>query len=392
MKPMTSFVLLALLLNMGATPTPAEPVPTPIFDVSLRHEVERSIATGLEFLAQAQKENGSWSYYVGVTGLAVTAFLQAPRGMQERYRPNIDAGLAFLLANVRDNGGIYPDIEPELRAYNTSICLMALVATGNPAHRDVIVNARDYLLSLQADEDEGMSPDSASYGGIGYNRDERSDISNMQFALEALRESEGFKPTAEFAGTVEYRGDAVQETAEISNKELFWEKAILFLQRSQNYTKYNDYQWSGDDGGFVYYPGVSKAGGTTSYGGMTYAGMKSFIHAGLDKSDERVRKAYAWIRANYTVDTNPEMGEQGLFYYYNVMAKALAIYGDSLLVDSANLVHDWRGDLANKLISIQKADGSWVNENGRWWENNPDLVTAYCLLALEKIVEFESKE
>jgi hypothetical protein len=26
-----------------------------------------------------------------------------------------------------------------------------------------------------------------------------------------------------------------------------------------------------------------------------------------------------------------------------------------------------------------------VNENARWWENNPVLVTAYCILALEEI-------
>nr|HPI32934.1 prenyltransferase/squalene oxidase repeat-containing protein [candidate division Zixibacteria bacterium] len=292
-----------------------------------------------------------------------------------------------VLANVRPNGGLYPDIEPQLHAYNTAICLMALVAADNPAYKDIIINARDYLLSLQADEDEGISPDSSTYGGIGYNRDERSDLSNMQFALEALRASEDFKPTAEYAGKVEYRGDAVQETAEVSNKELFWEKAILFLQRSQNYRKYNDYEWSSDDGGFIYYPGSSKAGGTTSYGGMTYAGMKSFIHAGLRREDERVQKAYAWIRANYTVEENPELGRQGLFYFYSVMAKALSLFGDSLLVDSGGVAHDWRGDLADKLISIQQSDGSWVNENGRWWENNPDLVTAYCVMALEKLLQ-----
>jgi len=35
------------------------------------------------------------------------------------------------------------------------------------------------------------------------------------------------------------------------------------------------------------------------------------------------------------------------------------------------------------VISLQKPDGSWVNENNRWWENDPVLVTAYSLLALE---------
>jgi squalene-hopene/tetraprenyl-beta-curcumene cyclase len=351
------------------------------FDLSLKHEVEHGISAGLTYLAGTQQDDGSWSYYPGITGLVLTAFLRAPENLREKYRSHIDNGFDNLFNYIHDNGGIYPTEEPQLRAYNTSICLMAFVAADNPEFKDIIINARDYLLSIQADEDEGITPDSSTYGGIGYNRDERSDISNMQYALEALRLSEEYKPQTEYAGKVEYRGEVAQEIVETTDKELFWEKAIVFLQRCQNYRKYNDYQWSGNDGGFVYYPGVSKAGGTTSYGGMTYAGMKSLIHAGLERDDERVQAAYGWIRSNYTVEENPELGRQGLFYYYNIMARALAIYGEDILTDTTGTAHDWRVDLADKLISVQNGDGSWANDNGRWWENNPDLVTAYCLLS-----------
>ena len=49
---------------------------------------------------------------------------------------------------------------------------------------------------------------------------------------------------------------------------------------------------------------------------------------------------------------------------------------------------DWRVELARKLVATQKVEaksgrGYWVNENGRYWENDPVLVTAYTLLALE---------
>jgi len=376
-----------LILTIGLSAPVASSKPPVKFDESITHEIQRSITLGLDYLARTQLEDGSWGHYPGITGLVLTSFLRAPDDLRRSYKATIESGFDFLLDHVHANGGIYPDYEPQLRAYNTSIAIMAMVAADNPEYRDLIINARDYLISMQADEDEGVTEDSATYGGIGYNRDERSDISNMQLALEALRISEDYKPKTEYAGSKEYRGEVEHDIVETTNKELFWEKALIFLQRCQNYKKYNDYVWANNDGGFMYSPGVSKAGGTTSYGGMTYAGIKSLIHAGLDRDDERVQAAYKWIRGNYTVETNPELGQQGLYYYYQAMAKALAVYGEAIITDTSGAAHDWRADLADKLITIQHGDGYWVNESGRWWENNPDLVTAYSLLALEEIIK-----
>jgi len=38
--------------------------------------------------------------------------------------------------------------------------------------------------------------------------------------------------------------------------------------------------------------------------------------------------------------------------------------------------------LIQTLASRQQPDGSWVNQNARWMEGNPNLVTGYALLAL----------
>jgi squalene-hopene/tetraprenyl-beta-curcumene cyclase len=46
---------------------------------------------------------------------------------------------------------------------------------------------------------------------------------------------------------------------------------------------------------------------------------------------------------------------------------------------------DWRKDLADSLINLQQGDGSWINTNGRWWERDPVLVTAYAVMTLEII-------
>jgi squalene-hopene/tetraprenyl-beta-curcumene cyclase len=115
---------------------------------------------------------------------------------------------------------------------------------------------------------------------------------------------------------------------------------------------------------------------------MTYAGLKSMIYAGVSRDDPRVKAAFEWIRKHYTLEENPGMGAQGLYYYYHTFAKALATLGEAKLVDANGQSHDWRADLAQHLIAAQKPDGSWINDNPRWLEGDPNLATAYALLAL----------
>jgi squalene-hopene/tetraprenyl-beta-curcumene cyclase len=43
----------------------------------------------------------------------------------------------------------------------------------------------------------------------------------------------------------------------------------------------------------------------------------------------------------------------------------------------------WRTDMVLRLASLQQADGSFAVMDDRWMENNPQLVTAYALLALQ---------
>jgi squalene-hopene/tetraprenyl-beta-curcumene cyclase len=83
------------------------------------------------------------------------------------------------------------------------------------------------------------------------------------------------------------------------------------------------------------------------------------------------------------VDENPGMGQQGLYYYLLLMTKALAIYGVDQLPVNGGQTLDWRRQVAMKLMNLQKADGSWANENARWWEHDPSLVTSYSLISLE---------
>ena len=122
-----------------------------------------------------------------------------------------------------------------------------------------------------------------------------------------------------------------------------------------------------------------------SYGSISYAGMLSYIYANLKRDDPRVLAVFEWLRKNYTLEENPGMGPQGLFYYFHTMTKALTSYGVGELELLNGQKINWRKELAMKLINLQQRDGSWSNENGRWWEKDPALVTAYAVLMLEMI-------
>jgi squalene-hopene/tetraprenyl-beta-curcumene cyclase len=92
-----------------------------------------------------------------------------------------------------------------------------------------------------------------------------------------------------------------------------------------------------------------------------------------------------WITENYTLDENPGLGAEGLFYYYHTMAKALALADVDFLKTKDGKVIDWRADLAQKLLNLQQGDGSWANQTGRWMESDSVLTTSYMLMALSRI-------
>lgn len=358
-------------------------------DISLKLEIDNAIGKGLTWLASRQNNDGSWSQpeHPALTGLVLTAFQGDPSPYYKRkYALEINKGYSFLLKNVNPDGSIYVRelAEKGLANYNTSIIIMALLSANNPQYENVIKNARNFLIGLQHDEGENGMGDSALDGGIGYGgRYKHSDLSNTMFALEAIYY------------TRYLRNERNNNTTE---KELDWKAAIQFITRTQNLPGHNDQKWASDDpdnkGGFVYFPGDSKAGevklpdgkvALRSYGSMSYAGLLSYIYAQMDKDDPRIKAVYEWLKRHYTLDENPGMGPQGLYYYYHTMAKALSIYGADKLQLKDGSVVDWRQALSKRLLDLQKNEGLWVNENGRWWEKDPVLVTSYAVISLEII-------
>jgi squalene-hopene/tetraprenyl-beta-curcumene cyclase len=363
-------VLLTMALNLstGLSTATADEAETKGESASEKASLEKVRERAIRFLRLTQSADGTWTTanVPGITALCVTSLLQSGVPADD---PAVALGLKFLTGLARDNGGIYHP-QTQHRNYETSISVLALSAANSEGQYDTIIrNAEKFLRGLQWDEDEEQKPEDAGYGGAGYGKHQRPDLSNTQFLLEALRKA-GVKP-----------------------EDPAMQKALKFISRCQNLeTEHNNTPFAAKigDGGFYYTPaaggtsqaGLTANGGLRSYASMTYAGLKSMVYAGLKKDDPRVKAALTWIQKHYSLKDNPGLGKQGLYYYYHTFAKTLSVLEIDDLKDAQGASHDWRAELVDTLARQQKSNGSWVNEADRWYEGDPNLVTAYALLAM----------
>ncbi len=358
---------LPLILLVTAVPSSADaPDATAAAE---RRAYGRAVDRAIRFLqTKGQALDGSYSAHAGpgVTALVTTAIIRHGRTPDD---PLVARSLKYLEGCVRPDGGIYGK-GSLYRNYETCLAVLCFSeANRDGRYQKLIKNADRFLKGLQWDEEEEHQQSSYYYGGGGYGRHERPDLSNTSFFVEALIAA-GNGPDDEFV-----------------------KKALIFVSRCQNLeTEHNTTKFStkNPDGGFYYtcaaggssQAGETPGGGLRSYGSMTYAGLKSMIYAGVGPDDPRVKGALKWIRKHYGLESNPGMGSAGLYYYYHTFAKALDATGLDLIEDDQGKPHDWRRDLRQELVRRQRPNGSWLNQNDRWLEAEPSLVTGYALLAL----------
>jgi squalene-hopene/tetraprenyl-beta-curcumene cyclase len=335
--------------------------------------VQKSVQRGIDFLRTSQAEDGTFSAKAGpgITALALTAALRCGEPIDS---PMITKGLAALEKNVKPDGGIYGN--GRLKNYETCISILCFVEANKDGKYDTILkNAKSFITSIQYGVANATDPNDPWNGGVGYGGDGRPDLSNTAYMIEALKAL-----------------DASADDPAI-------QRALAFVSKCQNFkNQYNETVIADkvNDGGFFYEIPKTKVdagnanerrtenGGLRSYGSMTYSGFKSMLYAGLTESDPRVKAAREWIQQYYSVDQNPGMGQAGLYYYYHTFSAALEAAGQSTLVDEKGASHDWRKELIAALIKRQGEDGSWSNENERWFENDKNLATSFSLLSLAK--------
>lgn len=405
---------------------------------------EAAAAKAEAFLrARQDPRTGGWSVpsdeksptFPAITALVLTGMLTAPGADAAAERDeSIARGVKFLLSFRQPDGGVYDRILP---SYNTSVCLSALALIRTREAAEAIPPAQDFLRRLQWSETAAPESDPKSgigeattnkqtpeaptkvtrehpfYGGIGYGRHGRPDLSNLQFMLQGMHDS------------------GLPEDDEAYRRALVFLSRVQMLQTASGGATVNDmpYAAGSRQGGFIYATSLSRdqvGSGQTMvdekaamaeetmddgtkvsrlrcYGSMTYAGFKSLIYAGLTKDDPRVIAALDWARRNYTLEENPGVGSEGLYYYFLAFARAMRATGETTItpidpatdpsgvggVTSAAMVgqaRDWADDLVERLATLQNPDGSFKPVDERWMENNPVLITAYSLIALREAV------
>ncbi len=358
-----------------------------------------AIAKGLAWL-KAQAKDGKWlapdprngKMYpnAAFTAFAITPIAAALPAGKRKDDPLVRQACAFLVANMKEDGAIRQGAASKYDNYFTCAALLALETVDDPAHAEVRAKMRGFIKTMQRRENGRIE------GGFGYNTAKSADLSNTQFAIEALR------------------------AAGVPESDPAMQKALKYLERAQNRSENDAHKDGGamevqdkekgkvkvvpgNDGSAGYEPGVSKAGlrrlpdGTyipRGYGSMTYALLKCYILVGVKPDDARVKSVLSWIGDNYTWDENPgfehtaktrpEAVYWGLYYYYMTAAKALRLCGVDK-IKTADGARDWRADLRTAILKRQRADGSWKNGHSpRWNESMPLIATCYSLIALQE--------
>ena len=338
-----------------------------------------TISGALEWLASQQKEDGSFSNpdFPAMTAFAMQAMYMSGN---TKYAPNVDKAVEFILSRVQSDGGIYKKNPNRkgggLSNYNTAICMTALSKLQRKELTTTLLNARTFMAKAQELNDNVFK------GGFGYDSDSDrayADLSNTSYALEAMRATQSLE---------DERGEDGQKA------DLNWEAALKFVEGLQN----DPDSGENNAGGFFYTYNDPKAGTETntvqtatgteerivfrSYGSVTYQGLMSMIYCQLPKHDPRVISALSWAGKHWTLDENPGSGQQGVYFFYNVVSRALVAAQVAEINTATAGTVNWRDAMSRKFLSLQQEDFSWINENARFMENDPVLVTSYVLIAL----------
>ncbi|MGD9125875.1 MAG: hypothetical protein PVH19_00730 [Planctomycetia bacterium] len=360
------------------------------------------------YLLEKQADDGAW--YSETYGALRRSPALTPQVMSvllflpqtgERGQKAYQRGTAYLLSHVKDGKLGVGDRQWAFPVY-TAASASRVIA--HPKKSDGLIPLAQrragqkayltYLKQRQLLEPLGWKQSDPAYGGWGFsigppkkpngddpaahaNPMESSNLAATLFGIGALRSGASLDP--------ENRPD--------------FKPVLIFVQRCQNYDT-GDPRF--DDGGFFFMPGfpeMNKAGiaGTDrhghqrmkSYGTMTADGLRALVRAGLPPDHPRVVASRRWLERHFSVTKNP--GEfatdrqvlQNATYYYWTWAVAHAFLTlRQPTIDTPDGPVEWPVVLAEQVLRLQRADGSWVNRFTDAKEDDPLIATSWAASTL----------
>jgi hypothetical protein len=333
-------------------------------------KTEETIERGLDFLARAQQQDGSWSFQrfpgataddagsihsdTAATGLALMAFLGGGYDhFEDKHRDTVRRGLYFLVQRQKETGDLYhaQDAESHNSAwlYSHAIATIAMCeALGMTGDADLQAPAQRAIDFIQSAQDK-------RFGGWRYRPGEGSDTSVAGWQLMALK-------SGELAG--------------LGVKPETYQAVRQWLDRAQ----------VPDDGSRYLYNPIQP---NTQYltdqrrPTMTSVGLLMRLYLGWDRTRDELKRGAEQILeypAMYGTASNPMRDTYYWYYATQVMFHMGGSYWER-----------WRGKLHPLLIESQIKQGplagSW-HPNGnipdRWGPHGGRIyVTTMDLLSLE---------
>src|SRR6516165_8724063 len=177
-------VLLGAALCAIVAPLTAQPEKKSTHEQEWNRVVDKAVA----YCKNTQGADGSWSgdKSPGVTGIVLTSLLQT--GKVDKKDPMSEKALKYIESLINPKAGHIAGKDPkvQLQNYVTCVNVLALTAADRDSYKAVVNDAAKFLKHLQWDEANGKKPGDDFYGGAGYDSNQRPDLSNTQFFLDAL--------------------------------------------------------------------------------------------------------------------------------------------------------------------------------------------------------------
>jgi hypothetical protein len=315
---------------------------------------EKAVRAGLEWLARNQRPDGSWTgptvraddgtegtYAVGLTGLAVLAFLaEGHTPKSGEFTRNVQKGLEFLMAEQRLSGRVGKDSGNYM--YNHAIASLALVEASLMTRDESLSTAAASAVSytIQGQNETG------GWGYVARSIDNDTSVSGWQILLLRL---------AKLGGNAGVITSLVQA--------------------------YGRLQAMTDSEGKVGYRGRLQF--PNGHHALTAVGMLSHQMATHTPDPEVLTR-----QAGVLLERSPILGLEPAHFMMNDLY--FAYFGTLAMHQRGGADWErWFSPLRDRLLRTQTPEGAWPANFDRWWAYGGQVyTTAISILILETPVRY----